>query len=504
MLRLAFAGTRADRARVAITAFGAATAVLILLCAATVLAVQPDSGRYHSRMFSADTLLSNLAFAMILFTVPALFFVGQCARLGAPARDRRLAAFRLAGASPAQVVWVAAAETGVAASAGALLGTVAFLTGRVLLDDPGPDGTRGLPTDVLPATSAIAGIAIGVPLLATALTIGLLRRVAITPFGLVRASQHRRVRAWPGLLGLVGLLGFTALEAASRTEFVQRGRLGTGETWVRMGAILICTVLLVLGLMLGTAWIGHVAARLLLRLTKRPSALIAARRILADPYDVTRTYVVIQVVMTFGGAAMMLHAWLVTDAAVRGAASRETALRYGGTAWDPAGTAAFRSGVFELVNGVLLGLLGLAAFALLVVLVESGVARRRTLAALVAAGTPRAVLARAQCWHVLIPTLPGIALASLAGMLAMRSFTGTATGGWGRDVCDGTATECADPAFRSAHSVWHDVTLVFPVPLPWADVAALAAAALLVVLTVIGASLLLQRSSTNPSELRAD
>jgi hypothetical protein len=501
---LAFAGTRADRARVAITAFGAATAALILLCAATVLAVQPDSDRYHNRIFSTDIMLSNLAFAMILCTVPALFFLGQCARLGAPGRDRRLAAFRLAGASPAQVVRVAAAETGVAASIGTLLGLAAYLAGRALLDSPSPDGTRGLPTDVLPTAPAIAGIVISVPLLATALTVVLLRRVAITPFGLVRASQRRRVRAWPGLLGLVGLLGFTALEAASRTEFVRQGRLGTGEVWLRTGAVLICTGLLMLGLMLGTAWMGHAAARLLLRLTKRPSALIAARRILADPYDASRTYTVLQVVTAFGGGAMMLHAWLVTNAAVRGAASRESARRYGGAAWDTSGTAAFRSDVFHLVNAVLLGLLGLAALALLVALVESGVARRRTLAALVAAGTPRAVLARAQCWQVLIPTLPGIVLACLAGMLAMRSFTGTATGQWGQDVCTGTAAQCADPELRFAHSAWHGVTLVFPVPLPWADVAALAGAALLVVLTVIGASLLLQRSSTDPSELRAD
>lgn len=62
---------------------------------------------------------------------------------------------------------------------------------------------------------------IGVPLVATALTVMLLRRVAITPLGLVRASQRRRVRAWPGLLELAGLLGFAALEAASRTAFVR-------------------------------------------------------------------------------------------------------------------------------------------------------------------------------------------------------------------------------------------------------------------------------------------
>jgi hypothetical protein len=495
-LRLAFAGTRADRARVVITAAGAATAVLMLLGAATVLAVPPGSGRYRNRMFDTESMLSNLSLAMLLGTVPALFLLGQCARLGAPGRDRRLAAFRLAGASPGQVIRVAAAEMGVAASIGAMLGLAAYLAGRAWLDDPGPDGLRALPTDVLPAGAAIAGIVLAVPVAATVLTVLLLRGVVITPFGVVRSATVRPVRAWPGLLGLLGLAGFAALDAASHTALVRQAA-------PRVGAILACTVLLTLGLMFGTAWIGQVGARLLLRLTKRPSALIAARLTLADPYAGSRTYTVVQVVTAFGAGAMMLHSWLVTNTAVRAAASREVARRFGGTAWDPGGTAAFRADVFHLVNAVLLGLLVLAALALLVALVESGVARRRTLAALVASGTPRAVLARAQCWRVLIPAIPGIVLACLAGMLAMRSFTATASGVWGRLVCTGTTAECADPGFAETHAVWQEVTVDFPVPVPWADVAALAAVALVIVLVVIGAGVLMQRSSTDPAELRA-
>jgi len=77
---------------------------------------------------------------------------------------------------------------------------------------------------------------------------------------------------------------------------------------------------------------------------------------------------------------------------------------------------------------------------------------------------------------VLIPIVPGIALACLYGLMAVRSFTATASAG----------------------------DLTFAVPLPWADVAAVGTAALLVILLVIGVSILLQRASTDPSELRAD
>lgn len=502
-LRLAFAGTRADRARVSITAFGAAVAVLVLLCSATVLAVPPDSGRYTNRMLNSGTLLTNLAVTMMLFSVPVMFFVAQCARLGAPGRNRRLAAFRLAGASPAQVGRIAGVETGVAATIGTAAGALVYFVGRLLLDGPRPDGRRLLPTDVLPTPTVLAVLLLGVPLLATLLTVVLLRRVAITPFGVVRRTGRQRVRAWPGLLGVAGLLGLSGLEAAIRSEFLGAGRLGTAEFPLLVGWAISCTVLLMLGLTLGTAWIGHVGARLLLRLTRRPSALIAARQTLADPYDGSRSYSVILVTTAFGGAAMMLHSWLVTDVAVRTAAEAERVRRFGGRAMDLTGTAAFRSDVFELVNTVLLALICVTALTLLVALVESGVARRRTLAALVAAGTPRTVLARALCWRVLIPAVPGIAAAGLAGMLAMRSFTSTATAGYSSDACLDTVERCNDPTVAAEWAA-RQFELVFPVPVPWAEVAAVGSTALLAVLLVIGASILLQRSSVNPAELRAD
>ncbi|MER7008256.1 FtsX-like permease family protein [Dactylosporangium sp. NPDC000555] len=504
VLRFAFAGTRTDRARVSITAAGAAVAVLVLLCCATVMTIEPESGRYQSRMFTANTILPNTVLAMLLFSIPIMFLVAQSARLGAPARDRRLAAFRMAGASPAQIGWIAAVETGLAATIGAALGAAAYFAGRVLLDNPGPDGRRPLPTDVLPTRPAAIGIVIGVPLLATLLTVVLLRRVAITPFGVVRQSRQQRVRAWPMLLLVLGLAGMTGMSAAMRSEYVRQGRLDPTQAYNLLILVLLaCTILVLLGLMFTVAWIGYTGARLLLRVTRRPSALIAARQVLADPYDCSRSYTVILVTTAFGAAGMMLHSWMLTEVAVRAAAIRDAALAYGTPSTDLSGTAAFRSDVHDIVNAVLLGIIGVAALTLLIALVESGVARRRAIAALVAGGTPRAVLARAMYWRVLIPAVPGIAIAGLAGMLAMRSFTATATAGWGGPVCVGTPAQCAGDDAGN-YMEYRSVTHTFQTPVPWGEIGAIASASLLAVLLVIAASLLLQRSSTNPSELRAD
>jgi hypothetical protein len=503
-LRLAFAGTRADRARVAITATAAAIAVIVLLACATVLAVEPESGRYRSRMLDHANLLPNVALAMLLFAVPIMFFLAQCARLGAPGRDRRLAAFRLAGASPGQVTRIAAAETGVAAALGTLLGAGLFAVARVVFDRPGGDGLRTLPTDVAPGRTATVTVLVGVPVLTVLLAVLLLRRVNVTPFGLLRRAGRARVRAWPGLLGVVALAGLAGLEAANRTEFVRSGQLGSAQPALFATWILICTVLLALGLMLGTAWLGQTGARLLLRLTRRPSAQIAARQTLADPYDGSRSYTVILIVAAFAGAAMMLKSWLTVNVAARAAASAERHRLMGGTANDFAGTAAFRRDVFELVDAAFLVLVCVTSLTLLVALAESGATRRRTIAALVAAGTPRAVLGRAHCWRVLIPAAPGIVLAVLAGMFAMRSFTRSATGSNFATLCAGSAAQCADPTYAAAHTVERRIDVERAVPLPWADLATVAAVAFVALLLVIGVSTLLQRSSTNPAELRVE
>lgn len=109
---------------------------------------------------------------------------------------------------------------------------------------------------------------------------------------------------------------------------------------------------MLLGLMFTVAWIGYRSARLLLRVTRRPSALIAARQILADPHAGSRSFTVILVVTAFGAAAMMLHSWLDTDVAVRTAAMLDPALGYDTPPLDLGGTAAFRSEVRTLVDAV--------------------------------------------------------------------------------------------------------------------------------------------------------
>ncbi|MEE3919250.1 FtsX-like permease family protein [Micromonospora sp. BRA006-A] len=218
LLRLALAGTRTDIARVVLTAVSAALATLAGLAALTVLAVVKPPGdawtqsdQYTNALLREPGLRPGVALAVLLLCVPVLGLAGQCARLGAPGRDRRLAAFRLAGATPGQVTRVAVAETGVASLLGTLIGLAVFLAGRRLLHRPDADGRLPLPTDVRPAPVAVAAVVLGLPLVAALVSALLLRRVTTTPFGVVRRVRTRAPWPWPGVLILAALAMFAAI-----------------------------------------------------------------------------------------------------------------------------------------------------------------------------------------------------------------------------------------------------------------------------------------------------
>ncbi|MGY5122792.1 ABC transporter permease, partial [Streptomyces sp. 900105755] len=105
-LRLALLLTRgSDRRewwRVLLTAVGAALATGIGLVIAVLV---PMDGQYSvpvgSGLLDQPGTRAGVITALMLLFIPVFGFLGQCARVGAVHRDRRLAALRLAGAPPA-------------------------------------------------------------------------------------------------------------------------------------------------------------------------------------------------------------------------------------------------------------------------------------------------------------------------------------------------------------------------------------------------------------------
>jgi len=90
--------------------------------------------------------------------------------------------------------------------------------------------------------------------------------------------------------------------------------------------------------------------------------------------------------------------------------------------------------------------------------------------------------------ETLIPLVPGMVIALLAGTLAARGFTGSRVTPYPEIVGTDNVSLTSVPV---------------PVPVPWVELGALAFGAIAATVIVTAIGLLFLRSSTDPTELRA-
>jgi hypothetical protein len=396
-LRLAWLLTRgSDRRewwRVGLTAVGAALATGIGL---GVVALQSLDGFYAvsfgSGLFDSPSDRQNVSLALGLLLIPVLGFLGQCARIGAVHRDRRLAALRLAGAGPWQVRRIAALEAGLACLAGAVVATAAV----VPLLPPSATNWAG-----------VVLVAMAVPVLGAVVSAVALRRVVADPLGRVR--RVRPVRGPGRLFGTASrLLAVTAVAIALTPVFGSPVSFGLGPVTVLVLAVLISLIAI---------WLSGASSRQLgegfAAGTSRPALLIAAERLREDPWSTARTHAALLLVTVvgsgFAGVRQILLAGL-EDMRRRGHLG--TRMSY------------YTTGI-DLTAAAILVAFALVLTALAVGTAESLAVRRRGLAAQAAAGVPHAVLARALLLETALPLFPAIAMAGLGGTVISAWYGAT-------------------------------------------------------------------------------
>lgn len=173
--------------------------------------------------------------------VPVVVFIGLVTRIDATRRERRLAAIRLVGGTNGQVAAITAIETGLAATAGAVAGWLGYLAARpVVATLVTFDGMHFYPADVTASTAQLVAVLVAVPLAAT--------RVA--GFGLTAVLRGAGVDVNSAAIQLV--------TAAS-------------------------LLLVLVGLVVAGAWVCLAVARTLAHRARHAPALMAARRLAADP-----------------------------------------------------------------------------------------------------------------------------------------------------------------------------------------------------------------------------
>lgn len=477
LVRLALRGGRADTLRILLTVAGSAVATYVLLLAVAVIDIGPHDGPYRTQLLSESGLHPGVVLAMIMICGLTLSFVGQCTRIGAPARDRRLAAIRMVGGTPRDVRAVLAVEVCCAALLGSLSAAAAYLVVHRWFSNGGPGegyGTGGattgpahlFPTDVLPGVGPFVLVLAIVPVGATLLGLVALRRTALTPLGVVRRTVSRPPTVAPLGVFLVGAVGLVCWSAVPEHLRTSRGAFS-----VLVAVFFLCAGV---GLILGSAAYAFHLGRWGAARAQRPAVLIACRRMVAAPFTASRASAAVVLAVLIGAAAQGVRAELLLA-----------------TAGDDN---PFYANAFDLVNAVLIVATAIAVAGLLVVAAEGVVTRRRTLAALVASGVPRRTLAVATVLETIGPLVPTVAIATVTGVLAARGVYGTTATS---SVPSGATTEPDGTVVTGYREV------LAAVPVPWAGLAAVAGGTLLLATLVTLVSLIFLRRSTDLAEVRA-
>lgn len=388
MFSLAWTLARAGGwARSALLAGCTAAVSGLLLIAVSLLLLGDDAGEQLASFVRDGGTRGGVVFAVVLLTLPPLLLLDQAVRLGTANRDRRLAALRVAGATPSEIRRLGAIEVGIPASIGAVLGIGVFAALRAVVGGQQYD-SRSLygsnfaivPTYSGPSWWQVLLVVVGVAIAGTLVGWRASRSVVESPLGATRRERQRPPRPWGvALLVLAALLTATAFRVDHGTDFVA----------------FIVIALVVVALVVLAPWVAYAAARRIQRRTARPASLIAAQRIMAEPRAAGRAAAAIGgIALVSGGVvSFVLGVWGNDDSSYLAGAT--------------------------LVSIALLVGLFVAAGSMAVHSVESLLDRRREVAFLAATGMLVSELELASRREITMVSIPLAAFGSVLGAAAV-------------------------------------------------------------------------------------
>lgn len=222
---------------------------------------------------SAYTVLAKIA--VVLMIVPLLVFGGAAARLTVARRDQRLAALRLVGATPRQVVVMTVAEAVVTALLGVVVGLAVYAAATPLLARITMMGGTWFLGDLWPGPLWLAGVVVGVPLLVGASAVVGLRRVVVSPLGVANRQTPPGLKIVRVVVAVTLLIAFPIASRAA-------GQLGVGIVLALLG-------LAFLGLNLVGPWVVGIIGRIVAGTARGVTGLLAGRRLVDDPRATWRT-----------------------------------------------------------------------------------------------------------------------------------------------------------------------------------------------------------------------
>ena len=411
-----------------VRADGGPRAMLVVLCTALVsglllvalAVVLFSTGASSAQQEQVSGLVADggvvggYVFALVSICLAPLALLRQAVRLGTAAREQRLAALRLAGATPGDVRRLGALEIGIPALAGGLLGYLVFGLLRAVfggtprssrgpgLADHGVTRELGLvPTTVGLAWWQVLLVALAVGLVGALAGATASRHLLISPLGVSRRAPRSAPRPW-GLLLLALAIGLVwlGIDASSNET---RG----AYTFGAVGA-------LVVGLLALAPWVAYRGGRIVAARASTVPVLIAGRRLATDARPAGRAAAAVgAIALAAGGGGALL-----TDLP-------DTAGGDGFSQVDP-----FYIVPLALGAVVLLAALLLVVFSMGVHGVESLLDHKRSAASLAALGVSATELEQVQRWEVGLVAVPMAVIGVLVGSVPLALMDGSLRYAW--------------------------------------------------------------------------
>jgi len=164
-------------------------------------------------------ILALLLIGLFVLLTPVFVFIGTISRLGGAARDRRLAALRLAGTSVRQLRRITAAESLVGAAAGLVVGAALFLLFRGTVANFQVFRFGLYPKDLTPSWPLVVLIVLVVPALTVVTAWFAQRHTIVEPLGVVRETTPPKRRLWWRLLPVLAGLALVLPDFSMASEF---------------------------------------------------------------------------------------------------------------------------------------------------------------------------------------------------------------------------------------------------------------------------------------------
>lgn len=241
-----------------------------------------------------------MVLAAVLMAVPAAVFGAAAARLTVSRRDERLATLRLIGATPAQVMRLTLIETTLAAAAGAVVGTLAWMLATPLVALIPIDGGRWYVADLWAGAPWMIAVALAVPVLVAVSALIGLRGVVISPLGVARRVKPKGLKAIRVVVFVVLAVLFVAV-----SQGISGNMIAVAILVALFGATLAAVNLI-------GPWTVQRLGNLLARTAKNPARLLAARRLAEDPKAAWRTVAGVAIAGFIAGS-VALFPMVVTD-----------------------------------------------------------------------------------------------------------------------------------------------------------------------------------------------